>query len=263
MAPAPGGRWRGATPAGYVRFAVGRADVVARADAARAVKEAMSDGTLYRYAARHPRARSFAGRSVVWAAPLPDGRTHVVVRHSEHGGLLARLTGDRFLAPTRAPHELAAALRLAEAGVPTPEVVAYATYPAGAIFRRADVATREIVRGKDLAWIFLHPPEEPARARLLGAVRRLLAQLLAAGATHPDLNLKNVLLAPVEAEDPVAHVLDVDRVVFGRPHDRAVWDANLARLRRSARKWRARLGALMDESALAFEMPRRGEYAAE
>jgi len=247
------GRWRGAAPAGYATFAVGRAEVVARADVARAVKEAMADGTLYRYAERHPRARSFAGRSVVWAAPLPDGRTHVVVRHSWHGGLLARLTSDVFLAPTRAPHELAASLRLAAEGVPTPEVLAYATYPAGPWLRRADVATREVARGKDLAWVFLNPPPEAQRARILAAVRRLLVQLWECGARHPDLNLKNVLVAGWDTDDPLAYVLDVDRVVFGARRDGAVWSANVARLMRSGLKWRDRHGARFE--GVSFDAP--------
>lgn len=239
-------RWRGPLPEGFASFSVGRAAVVARRDVARAVKEAMTEGTLYRYAERHPRARSFAGRSVVWAAPLPDGKTNVVVRHSQHGGLLARITGDRFVAPTRAPRELQASLRLAAAGVPTPEVLAFATYPAGLWFRRADVATREITRGKDLAWIFLNPPPGAQLGRILGATQRLLEQLWRCGARHPDLNLKNVLVTPWDATDPVAYVLDVDRVTFSREKDPAVWRANVERLAHSGIMWRDRHGAKFD-----------------
>ena len=250
------------TPAGYVQLAAGRAEVVARAELAPVVAEALREGTLFEYAARHPRARALAGRGVVWAAPLPDGRTPIVVRHSRHGGLLARLTGDRFVGPTRAPGELAAALRLAAAGVPTPEIVAYATYPAGPGLRRADVATREITGGRDLAAVFADPPAEPERRVILAAVERLLARMLRAGARHPDLNLKNVLVAPAASPAPVAHVLDVDRVVFGRPHDPAVWDANLSRLRRSARKWRER-GARLSDADLDFPAPPREAPVAE
>lgn len=240
-------------PAGYVRFAAGGAEVVARAEHADAVREAVRGGTLYEWAERHPSARGFAGRGVAWAALLPDGRTRIVVRHSRHGGLLARLTGDRFLAPTRAPRELAAALRLAAAGVPTPEVVAYATYAAGPGFRRADVATREIPSGRDLAWVLTNPPDAEALARNVHAVHQLLVRLYECGARHPDLNVKNVLLAPYDAPEPVAYVLDVDRVVFDAPRARAVWHANVRRLVRSWTKWRERHGALVDVAP--FEAP--------
>jgi hypothetical protein len=115
-----------APPPGYVRGRRGVAELVARADVAAAIETALAtSGTLYDYAARHPAARAFQGRAPAYAAPLPGGGLPVVVRHSWHGGLLAPLTGDRFLRPTRAGAELAAAVRLAESGVPTPELVAY------------------------------------------------------------------------------------------------------------------------------------------
>ncbi len=138
-------------PTGYTRFETAGAEVVALTSCADAVRQVLVAGSLYSYAASHAARRELRGRGKAYAVPLPDGATRVVVRHSQHGGLLAPVTGDRFLAPTRAPHELIVALDLAAAGVPTPEVIAYATYPAwlGAL-RRADVATREIVGGRDL-----------------------------------------------------------------------------------------------------------------
>lgn len=246
-------------PAGYERFREGRAEVVALAAAAGPVREALrdaegvhgADGTLYGYAQRHPRARAMAGRGTAWAVPLPDERTHVVVRRSRHGGLLAPVTGDRFVAPTRAPHELRTAVRLAEASVRTPQVVAFAVYPAGPLLRRSDVATREVMRGRDLAVSLLNPVDAAGRRALLGATAELLAALARAGARHPDLNCKNVLLAPGGA-GVQAWVLDVDRVTFGRPGDPRIARANLERLARSARKWRDLYGAAIDEADLAW-----------
>jgi len=171
--------------------------------------------------------------------PLPDGETRVVVRHSRHGGLLAPVTGDRFLPPTRAPHELRTALRLAEAHVPTPEVIAYATYPAGAMFRRSDVATREVVGGKDLGDVLARAGDGEARTKALGATAELLRALERAGARHPDLNVTNVLIVATDGLPPRALVLDVDRVVFGERGDVRIGAANVRRLLRSARKLRA------------------------
>lgn len=226
-------------PAGYTRFLQGSADVVALGACAEAVRRAVGARSLYDYAATHPNRRELRGRGVAYAVPLPDGETRVVVRHSRHGGLLAPVTGDRFLPPTRAPHELRTALRLAEAHVPTPEVIAYATYPAGAMFRRSDVATREVVGGKDLGDVLARGGDGEARTKALGATAELLRALERAGARHPDLNVTNVLIVATDGLPPRALVLDVDRVVFGQRGDVRIGAANVRRLLRSAHKLRA------------------------
>ena len=182
-----------------------------------------------------------------YAIPLPRSGIPVVVRHNRHGGLLAGLTGDRFLPPTRAPYELDVARRLADAGVPTPEVVAIAVYAAGA-FRRSDTVTREVAPARDLA-AALVADDDDERATALSATARLVAALSAAGARHHDLNVKNVLLEERD-EGMRALVLDVDRVTFETPAAVAV-ERNLARLLRSARKWRDRYGARVSEGELA------------
>jgi hypothetical protein len=46
-------------------------------------------------------------------------------------------------------------------------------------------------------------------------------------------------------------VLDVDRVAFGRPNDRHIGDANLARLVRSLRKLRAQARLTVSDEELA------------
>jgi len=229
----------GWAPDGYERVAGrGGAEGVALRSAAAAVGEALHAGTLYEYGARHPGRRALMGRAPAYAVPLPGGAARVVVRHSRHGGLLAPLTGDRFLPPTRAPRELATALRLARAGVPTPELVAYVVYPAGPLFRTADVATREVVGGRDLAALLGdRTAGDATRQAALDATAELLRALAAAGARHPDLNVKNVLIAPRADASAAAYVLDVDRVAFGAPGS-GVAAANLRRLVRSLQKWR-------------------------
>ena len=139
------------------------------------------------------------------------------------------------MAPTRAPHELSVALQLAGAGVPTPDVVAYATYPAwlGAL-RRADVATREIAGGRDLTAVLASSSRPRDISTIIGAIVTLLRALERAGARHPDLNLANVLIV---GDSPEAFVIDVDRVAFESPGAQ-VGAANVRRLLRSARKLR-------------------------
>jgi len=236
----------GALPPGYARFEPRRGTtVVCLAQLVDTIREVLEEGTLYAYGVRHPRARVLSGRGAVYAVPLPDNVTSAVIRHSQHGGVLARLTGDRFLPPTRAPHELAISLRLRSAGVLTPEILAYATYAAGPVWRRADVMTREIPRGRDLAALCLGDVAATERESAFRATDRLLARLASAGAHHADLNLKNVLIAS-DGGTTEAWVLDVDRVRMRRPGDARVRAANLSRLRRSAAKWRRDYGACVE-----------------
>jgi 3-deoxy-D-manno-octulosonic acid kinase len=238
-------------PIGYSRFAHSGIDVVALGACAEAVRHALAGGSLYAYAAAHPARRELRGRGTAYAVPLPDGETRVVVRHSRHGGLLAPVTGDRFLPPTRAPNELRTALRLAESGVATPQVIAYATYPAGALLRRSDVATREVVGGADLGALLATPSPADMRASIWQATAELLRALQRAGARHPDLNIGNVLVVADERDVHRALVLDVDRVGFGRANDPQIGDANLARLVRSLRKVRAQARLTVSDEELA------------
>ena len=237
-----------AVPAGYVRFDVGDVDVVSAGRSADSIRAALTSGlpTLHEYARRHAESKALAGRGVAYAVPLPRGSTRVVVRHNRHGGLLAPFTRDLFLPPTRAPLELEASLRLSAAGVPTPELIAYAVYVAPLGFRRADIVTREVEGGFDFSEV-LTRQDASLRARAWAAVAELLRRLAAAGARHHDLNVKNVLLRE-RGDSMEALVLDVDRVTFEAGD---VMTGNVARLSRSARKWRERQGASVDESELA------------
>lgn len=209
---------------------------MARAGNHDAVRAAIAGGTLHQWAAAQPRATPLQGRGVAWAARLPSG-ADVVVRHARHGGVLAPLTGDLFLSPSRAPRELDTALRLQAAGVPTPDVVAYVTYPAFGPFCRVDVATARVA-GCDVPAAWAAAPTAAARDGIIHAIARLLRLLQGAGAHHPDLNVKNVLVSGDGGEQR-AWVLDVDRVSFGEAGDSGIGRRNAQRLVASFRKWRA------------------------
>jgi 3-deoxy-D-manno-octulosonic acid kinase len=237
-------------PAGYVQVASGRCSAVVRTEHRADAEAMLAEGTLYEAAARDLAARRFIGRGVAYAIALPVSGVQAVVRHNRHGGLLASLTRDVFLPPTRAPYELAVSLRLNSLGVRTPEVLMYGVHRVPPVLRRSDVVTREIVGGRDLATYMTPDESASARDEAWAAARALVASLNAAGARHHDLNVKNILLAPAD-RGLTAWVLDVDRLDFGEADSASVREGNAKRLLRSARKWRDQKGAVFDERELA------------
>ena len=204
------------------------------------IEEILSKETLYEYAARQADARKFTGRAPAYAISLPHNGGDVVVRHAMRGGALGKTGSDLFFPPTRALRELINSMRLRLAQVPTPEVVAFVTYRAGPIFRRSDVATREIKDGHDLSVVLKEVLSGDQRSQCLAATGTLLALLARVGAHHPDLNVRNVLLTWDDSHGARAHVLDVDRIRFHVPADPMVARANLERLERSLKKVRER-----------------------
>lgn len=221
------------------------------------IENILSTGTLYAHAASRPDVRIFAGRAPVYAISLPDNCGNVVVRHAMRGGAFARTGTDLFFPPTRGLRELVNSLRLRISGVATPEVVAFITYRAGPVLRRSDVATREIPHGHDMWTVLTHIPPGEQRNACLRATARLVRSLSRAGAHHPDLNVRNVLITWEGNEGAVAHVLDVDRVRFHVPGDPMVAKANLARLEQSLRKRRGlnEIDVSEDEIALLAPTP--------
>jgi len=235
---------------GYEHITVKGANVLVARPLANVVREILEHDTLYSFAATVADALVFQGRAPVYAIALPPLSGRVAVRHVMRGGFAGRIVQDRFLPPTRVARELTAAFRLRLGGVPTPEVLAVGTYPAGGFFRRADVVTRFVEGSADLSAVFGDVRNDAQRHPILDAVARLLSRLTATGAQHPDLNLKNVLITSGD-DGYIAHILDVDRVHFHVPGDPLVARANIERLMRSLRQWRIRIAprndALSDE----------------
>lgn len=213
------------------------------------MEQILGNETLYAYAARQPDARKFKGRATAYGISLGYGCGNVVVRHAMRGGLLGKTGSDLFLPPTRGLRELVNSLRLRLTGVPTPEVIAFVSYPAGQIFRRSDVATREIPDSHDLSVVLREMQDTEHRDACLKAAGKLLIQLARAGAHHPDLNARNVLIT-WETDGARAHVLDVDRIRFHLPGDPMIGRANLNRLQRSLRKLRERENLSVSDSEI-------------
>ncbi|MEP7065572.1 MAG: lipopolysaccharide kinase InaA family protein [Gemmatimonadota bacterium] len=236
-------------PPGYVALSEPGVEGAALASLEEPLREALAEGTFYEYAEHHADATPLTGRGIAYAVPLSSG-DRVVVRRSRHGGLLGSIRDDRFVGATRAPRELEISLTLRRLGVPTPEIVAYATYPAGAMFRRADVISREVPRSRDLAAALGALTRGDSKRLLLEATGKLLEAMSVAGARHPDFNIKNILLAENDFGGLQAFVLDVDRVWLDKRSADVVLVANLARLSRSALKWRRLHGLPIEEADL-------------
>lgn len=239
------------TPAGYDRLSVNDRLAIACHWAAPAIRDLLANSTLHDWAAAQRDHEPMRGRGINYGVILPAGvesgaATHIVVRRNRHGGLLGPVTGEYFRAPTRAPLELSNSLRLIMAGVNTPEVIAYALYPAFMNLVRCDVVTRRLPEGGDFPEMWIKA-DSSGRDYLLTGVASLLKSLVKAGAWHADLNLKNIYIA-THGPDIVPYVLDVDCVSFPGCTDIAV--RNFNRLARSARKWRNKWGLDFDEKTL-------------
>lgn len=224
----------GMYPSGYTRRMIRDASVVSHGSTMHFFEEMLLEKrTLYEWAARQEGARVMQGRHPAYAVALPGLDVNVVVRHSAHGGMLAGLTRDLFVTP-RAAQELRISWSLRHVGIPTPRILGYALYPtmAGQLWR-ADVVTREVMDAADLATVLSRNGSAFDREQSIDAAVTLLRRLARTWAYHPDLNLKNVLIAPSGTGDLMAYVLDVDTLRFAEKN--AEW-MNVARLLRSARK---------------------------
>lgn len=240
-----------APPSGYERLVGDGIDAVGLSALAGPLTQALQYGSFYEFAAHHPEATTLTGRGIAYAVPLPalnpEPSVRAVVRRSRHGGLFGPITGERFLGRTRAPRELRTALRLERLGVATPKLLAYATYPDVALTRRADVVTCEVSGARDLAAEIMVTEGRGLDDELVMAVARLLSSLTVAGARHPDLNIKNILVTHGDGGEVEALVIDVDRVWFDQPGASVVTERNMRRLIRSALKWRRVHGLQIDD----------------
>ncbi len=146
------------------------------------------------------------GRGGAVAVPFENGRA--IIRHCRRGGILGRLTGDRYLLGARPVEELCVTESARAGGVPAPE-------PLAAIVRRrtfgysGDLVVREIPRATALDdWL----AAEADPAGLAVVIERLadaFSRLVKAGIYHPDLHPGNVLVRG--DGDPELFLIDFDR----------------------------------------------------
>jgi 3-deoxy-D-manno-octulosonic acid kinase len=226
----------GSVPEGFVRV---------REGALRALVRREQLGALQRLAAPSRGGRLLPGGRESHPLVALEGGGWAVARAYRRGGAMRRLNRARYFLGHRAFAELRATEAARAAGVRVPEVVA-----AGERRRvpgyEALLATRGIEGAEELAGWLAARGRGPERERVLRAAGEQVARLHDAGIGHPDLNLRNVLVAGVGV-----YLLDLDRA---RRYPRAVPPGrrarDLRRFLRSARKLRVGLEAA-DVAALA------------
>lgn len=169
------------------------------------------------------------GRGQTWIVRGPRGR-ELVLRHYRRGGLVAKLSHDRYLwrgeEATRPFRELRLLALMHDAGLPVPP----------------PVAARYLWHGRtwsgDIIVGFLRGTRTLAQRLSAGevslgtwaAIGRTIRRFHDEGVRHSDLNAHNVLLG----EHDEVSLIDFDGATLQKP---GLWcDGNLVRLRRSLEK---------------------------
>ncbi len=163
-----------------------------------------------------------AGRGSAWL--IAAGGLRLVLRHYRRGGLMARLSGDRYwwsgAEATRSFREWRLLHRLRGAGFPVPQPIAAGYRRQGSRYT-ADILMEQLPDTQALAQRLA---QAPLPLSLWVDIGRCIRRFTDAGVHHADLNAHNVLL---DASDRT-WLIDFDR---GRLRSPGLWsDAMLARL---------------------------------
>jgi 3-deoxy-D-manno-octulosonic acid kinase len=219
-----------ATVAHFEHVRDGRLEIVVRADLRALLLPLL-----------HAAADDYAGVSVT---RVPGGRgatvavrvagEHFAIRAGRRGGLPGKLISSLYFGTVPRPFiEIDITAGLHDRGVPVVEPCAAAVQWVVPGCYRSWLVTRWVDDARTLwAWAAVER-EKSRREHVFVAVGRALRLLHDAGATHPDLNLNNVLVRERDGRPDVL-LLDFDRAQI--PLASVEGAADFRRLRRSARK---------------------------
>ena len=186
-------------PSGFVRRDVaGVVCILAEDEAEKLILLGVADVESLR---KHPQAEQFTGRKAVFSVPIGDGK-RMVVRQYVHGGLLRKITGDRFRSPARFIREIEITLKAAEAGVNVPTPVGVVYHKSIGFYRGYYLSLRvpDALDMLEKALRYLGDDEETPRcgeylSEAMPEIARLMRKLHDAGIYHADLHIKNILEA--------------------------------------------------------------------
>lgn len=198
---------------------------------------------------------SEGGRGAAWFIRRDEGDW--VLRHYRRGGLVARISRDRYLwageASVRSVAEFRLLQRLRELGLPVPRPIA-AMYWRRGLGYGAGLIVERIASARPMTML-LDDGDRAEWAQIGATIARFHHQ----GVEHADLNANNILLGEAQV-----CLIDFDRGRLHAGNSGGAWQqANLDRLARSLRKlggdaadapWRSGYAALCD--AYAAEMAR-------
>ncbi len=173
---------------------------------------------------------SAPGRGESFFLHHPGLSLNLVWRHYKRGGLVAKLSEDRYLwsglKQTRAYQEFALTEILRQRGLPVPRPIAAQVIREGLSYR-ADLITERLADVKSMAQRL----ESDLHHFPWHEVGKTIAKFHTIGLDHVDLNIRNILL---NSHDRV-YIIDFDRCRF-RPIDKEWQQGNLDRLLRSVQK---------------------------
>jgi 3-deoxy-D-manno-octulosonic acid kinase len=169
------------------------------------------------------------GRGTTWFVAAGDRQ--LALRHYCRGGLIARLSTDRYVwlgeARTRPAREFTVHRELQRLGLPVPAIVGVRIQRDGRSYR-GDILTERLLDVRPLSQCLAAEPLGVADWIELG---RMLRRFHDAGLDHADLNAHNILWRGATG----IYLIDFDRARLRAR--RGLWcDANLVRLRRSLLK---------------------------
>ncbi len=247
-------RGRGAAPAapadpvpGYREVRSPSASWLARPECAADLEEGRADFLLAGPGAR--RARPAGGRADL--ARLRLGGHAVLAKRALRGGLLGRLLGGLYLGSGRARGQIALALRLDRADLPTPEILAVGWRPVLGPFHALTILAREIPQAQNLYEAAMEGSPWRRRRAILERSADLVRAMHDAGFLHADLNVSNLVIGAGPDGDRI-YVVDLDKGRFVPEVGPDARFASLARLLRSYEKWVGGRGRLSLREELAF-----------
>tara|TARA_R110002095_G_scaffold201059_1_gene181636 strand:+ start:948 stop:1655 length:708 start_codon:yes stop_codon:yes gene_type:complete len=173
---------------------------------------------------------SAPGRGESYFLQHPELSLNLVWRHYKRGGLVAKLSEDRYLwaglTQTRAYREFALTETLRQRGLPVPRPLAAQVIRDGLSYR-ADLITERLPEVKSMA----DRLNFDLRDFPWHDVGKTIARFHAIGLDHVDLNVRNILLNG----NSRIYLIDFDRCRLRKPA--AEWQqGNLDRLLRSLKK---------------------------
>ena len=192
----------------------------------------LAPGSFERWLAGAPSAGT--GRNATGLVALGAGGPPAVLRRLQHGGLLGRWLGPRYLSATRSLRELELTSRLRAAGAPVPEPVFAIALRRGPFWTHA-LATLYEEGAVDALQFLASGPDEARVLRAAAAIGAAVRRFHDAGGRHPDLHVKNLLLRETRA-GAEAIVIDLDRGAAGERPGLRARARELGRLWRSLRK---------------------------